>query len=147
MTNTQLRRISGDIFSHELQDSLNLDGLILQVCYGFNPIDAAWREYREHVNPRIDDNTMVYDYNSPGRRVPTREEFPELIFQELEVMASRGCRRIATNPLWYREDEAAHERKGGKEADKMMDDAINAWLLTGDNASRVDVIYIVDKYA
>lgn len=145
--NTKLRRISGDIFSHDLQDGLNLDGLILQVCYGFNPIDAAWGEYRQNVNPRIDANTMVFAYNAPHVKVPTREQFPSVIFQELEIMASRGCRRLATNPLWYRDDEDGPGRRGGKEADRMMDDAVNAWLNTADNASRVDVIYVVDKYA
>lgn len=147
MINSKLRRISGDIFCHELHDGLNLDGLILQVRYGFNPIDAAWREYSENVNPRIDANTMVFAYNSTHIGVPTREQFPLIISAELDQMAARGCRRIATNPLWFVESAEDRVRKGGKEADRMMDDAINAWLGTGDNASRVDVIYVVDKYA
>ena len=141
----KLHRISGDIFDAELQDTLQLDGLVLQVCYGFNPVDAAWMDYKKHRNMRIDDNTMVFAYNAPGQKVPTMAEFPVLVARELDVITARGCRRIGTNTLWFRDADGS--RKGGAEADEMLDSAIGTWLATGDNSTRVDAIYVVDKYA
>lgn len=37
MNSDRIERVKGDIFDHSLQDSLGLDGLILQVRHGFNP--------------------------------------------------------------------------------------------------------------
>lgn len=139
-----LQRIKGDAFSIEFQDSLALDGLILQVRYGFNPVDVAWKDYMKHPNPRIDENTGVFAYNSAEHKVPTREEFPRIVAAELDVIAGKGARRIGMNPLWFRDEEGHH--KGGKEADDLLDEAITSWLNTGDNALKVDAIYIIDKY-
>lgn len=141
----KLHRISGDVFDIELQDALQLDGLVLQVCHGFNPVDAAWHDYEKHRNMRIDDNTMVFSYNAPGQDIPARREFYILIASELDAITARGCRRIGTNPIWFRDTDGT--RKGGDEADTMLDEAIEAWLATGNNASKVDVIYVMDKYA
>lgn len=142
---TTFKRISGDIFSNQLHDMLNLDGLILQVRYGFNPIDAAWDVYSKNPNPRIDDNTMVYAYNTPSLREPSREELPALIHAQLDTMAARGVQRLALNPLFFRNE--AGERQGGKEADRLLDEAIMSWLGLGDNDTLFEVIYVVDKYA
>ena len=58
MNSDRIERVKGDIFDHSLQDSIGLDGLILQVRHGFNPVDVAWRKYMEHPNMRIDANTV-----------------------------------------------------------------------------------------
>lgn len=103
MNSNRIERVKGDIFDHSLQDSLGLDGLILQVRHGFNPVDVAWRKYMEHPNMRIDANTGVYAYNDGVHNVPTREEFASLIAHELDTLVGRGARRIGMNPLWFQD--------------------------------------------
>ena len=75
MNSDRIERVKGDIFDHSLQDSLGLDGLILQVRHGFNPVDVAWRKYMEHPNMRIDANTGVYEEQDSKDQVAVHPEF------------------------------------------------------------------------
>lgn len=144
MNSDRIERVKGDVFDHSLQESLGLDGLILQVRHGFNPVDVAWRKYMKHPNMRIDANTGVFVYNDGVHKVPTREEFPSLIAHELDTLVGRGARRIGMNPLWFQDENG--ERRGGHEADELLDNAILSWLSTSPNANKVDKIFVIDLH-
>ena len=144
MDSDRFERVKGDIFDHSLQDSLELDGLILQVRCGFNPVDAAWHDYRRHPNMRLDANTGVFVYNDGVEKVPTRDEFPTLIAYELDTLVRRGARRIGMNPLWFLDDNGDY--RGGLEADELLDNAILSWLNTSANAGKVDKVFVIDLH-
>ena len=76
--------------------------------------------------------------------VPTREEFASLIAHELDTLVGRGARRIGMNPLWFQDEN--DERRGGPEADELLDNAILSWLSTSPNANKVDKIFVIDLH-